>query len=435
MSESTRHIGEEEQLQIELLAKRLQGSVTVVDILNWLENFRQDERADALEIASRLEFVSEKHLLECIDESVKQLLEANPNDITYILLPLGLFGKSGTLLTYYLKKCPTYDSRSSRFILVESPSALQQVLTQRNIQRNDRLVILDDFLGSGESMEDFYVRNLVPVVTGSHIDGKDIFILAAHYMEAAMQLLASRIPHVRVFGKLRTKCFSRRTSIWGSRARSVKLRELAYRYGEQLEYLRRDALGFGNSQALLVYPYNAPDNTLTIFWSDNYCSEISRNWTPLYPRHQQLRISAAKDARQRMAMELGVLRFADEGIVAKLHTGSRNLGWKSFNFITREDFRLYAYMQLIRQRRTTSVVRALLGITESDIEEIIQVGERRGLLTPTGALTDEGLRVYSHVLRTLRKMKVELGRADSAKQKREVTYVPKMFNGKTRQHG
>ncbi|MGV9012964.1 MAG: phosphoribosyltransferase-like protein [Flavobacteriales bacterium] len=435
MTVSRRHIGEEEQLQVERLARRLQGSVTVVDILNWLENFRQDERADALELASALEFISEKHLLECMDESVKQLLNACPSDITFVLLPLGGYGKSGTLLTYYLKKCPTYDSHSSRFILVESPSALQQVLDRRNTQTHDRLVVLDDFLGSGESMEDFYDLKLVPVINGTHVDGKDTFILAAHYMEAAMQLLAPKIPHVRVFGKLRTKCFSRRNSPFGSRARNVELRELAYRYGQQLEYLRRDALGFGNSQALLVYPYNAPDNTLTIFWSNNYCSEISRNWIPLYPRDQPLRISEAKDARKRMAMELGLLRFADQDIVTKLRTGTGDLGWKSFNFITREDFRLYAYMRLTRQRRATSIVRALLGITESDIEQIIKIGEERGLLTPGGALTDEGLRVYGQGLKTLRKMKADFLRAETVRQPREVIYVPKMFNGKTRQHG
>jgi hypothetical protein len=52
--------------------------------------------------------------------------------------------------------------------------------------------------------------------------------------------------------------------------------DIAHRFGRDL--VKDNPLGYGNSQAAIVFEENCPNNSLPILWSDR------GNWRPLFPR-------------------------------------------------------------------------------------------------------------------------------------------------------
>lgn len=61
----------DEQISIELLAVRLKNSVTPLQILGWLDNFKSDHRALAHELLSRLEYITEQELQDIADKALQ----------------------------------------------------------------------------------------------------------------------------------------------------------------------------------------------------------------------------------------------------------------------------------------------------------------------------------------------------------------------------
>ena len=54
--ENSLQIDELKKLQIESITKRLKGSVSSIDILNWLNNFEIKDQAKALTVLSKLDW-------------------------------------------------------------------------------------------------------------------------------------------------------------------------------------------------------------------------------------------------------------------------------------------------------------------------------------------------------------------------------------------
>lgn len=95
-------INEIDQFRIESICKRLKNSVTQIEIVNWLKNFKTYEIGKALSILEKLEFITENEIIELYDSKLKNILEYNQNNI--IIHAVCDYGKSSTLMVYYLKK-------------------------------------------------------------------------------------------------------------------------------------------------------------------------------------------------------------------------------------------------------------------------------------------------------------------------------------------
>jgi hypothetical protein len=80
------------------------------------------------------------------------------------------------------------------------------------------------------------------------------------------------------------KCFFKKSRYYPATDKSEIKREFTSQfcsnYGEKhLLIPKRNRLGYKNSQLLLSFAHNTPDNTVPIFW------EECENWTPLFKRY------------------------------------------------------------------------------------------------------------------------------------------------------
>lgn len=147
------------------------------------------------------------------------------------------------------------------------------------------LVMLDDFVGTGKQATEL----LHPFADecGALLQAKGIqtfFIAVSGFAEAKANLTkyttGGGLPPISVhfcdtLGEA-DRCFSAVSRIFPEQEEMLKAREVAKEKGTRLE--KNAPLGYGDSQAALVFFESCPNNTLPILWSSR------SGWLPLFPR-------------------------------------------------------------------------------------------------------------------------------------------------------
>jgi hypothetical protein len=146
------------------------------------------------------------------------------------------------------------------------------------------LVFVDDYVGTGKSSCD-YVDEMIDKCKAVLLAKKvRLFFLAMAGTEAGIQKLEEHIAqsgvdirvHVNVRLGAKDICFGAESRVFPDPHERLRAQDVAERIG--LGLCRRDPLGFSNSQAMVVFSHNCPNNSLPILW------ERSANWIPLFRR-------------------------------------------------------------------------------------------------------------------------------------------------------
>lgn len=409
----------EEQVSIELLAVRLKNSVTSLQILGWLDNFKSDHRELAHELLLRLEYITEQELQDIADKALQAwFTKVRPQPGDRILFnPVGDIGKSGTLITYYLQKTPTFiDFKKHNDVkFLPSEEALWNIIDTGNFSIRSHIVFYDDFGGSGKSVDKYLRKFIGRLAVGGNIISISTLLLFG--LSTARKYLTEKWGSFNhILQEERHKVFVPRHSPFGIRAKEI--REIAYLYGSRLYQY---PLGYLNSQALLVFPYGCPNNTIPIIWSNK------DDWTPLYPRFPERRISDAKRIRRDYASTLSQFREMGGSLFV---TGSKKLPWKSIQFITRTDFLTFGLIRCLRQGRDKPAVCQILGITGADFDDLISEAIRRGILDEQRHLTLKGMEEYDQLLYQSRNVRREILKTTLPVSDAEM-YIPKAFEGES----
>ena len=173
---------------------------------------------------------------------------------------------------------------SENRISAESVQPLRS-LKRRMQQRQDiqRLVLIDDFAGTGRTITDGLAREL-EFLRSVNERGVRILLLS-------LVGFADARTHIEKFVRQRSldlhvffcdelgpehKAFSESSRIFPDAMERDRARQVAEAKGVVLE--KKQPLGYGDMQATVVFHDSCPNNTLPILWSRN------SNWEPLFPR-------------------------------------------------------------------------------------------------------------------------------------------------------
>lgn len=277
-----------------------------LDILhNWLSNFTgqaaalEEEQKVALNLMSNFMLYSEKEIkylckaaLSIIKQTIIRQKVANgivvtANDILqeitdhYRFSYIGEAGESGAHLLYQFRQenrlLNEHCKEPSKFLLEPCNDA---GLPEAN------LVFIDDFLGTGRTACKFWDSTLVKI--------------NAKYPRAKMNFLAlvsttRAIQEIKTYTGLNVlspqvldchyKVFSEDSLIFATNEGREAAKNICEFYGSRL-VRRAHALGYENSQALLGFHHNIPDNTLPIIWSEKVQSG-GKKWSPLFKRYSK----------------------------------------------------------------------------------------------------------------------------------------------------
>lgn len=416
-----------DNITIDIISARLKNVVSPLDIIKWLNNFEENEIKYAIDIASNLTVYTSYEIEEIINSSLNNLFpKLEANDII-IINSIGNFGKSGSMVTYFFQKTDFHRKHNKKIIMLPT---VKNFTVESG--KSYSLVLLDDFVGSGNSVKTYFEDSIDSLKSNF----KEILFVGVAGMKQGVELINPifdriEIPKSNIF----KKAFSSEASYFGYR-NYIQHREFCFKYGIKLTSpkVRKDkskkfinALGYENSQALVSFSHGSPNNTLPIIWSNK------NNWFPLIPRFFSDKISVSKEFRKSISYELSILKeFGSENLQNEFFTHQIKKGKKSFSSVSKIDFSIYAIIKLSRSGFTEINICQKLGILTKDYEQILEIGNQRGLFNQGNNLTLFGLELYQDAKKCIKikKRSFEYESADYFAVKK-INYIPRKFNGKS----
>ena len=289
----------------------------VVD--QWLDNFKGEfecegtERAHALYLLSKFLFLGRNEVrqllramfVELVRHPLTSEVRAHLNDSMdfegiyqgYVseiertrFLGLGNPAESGTHILYdfrHANRIPTRYFVSPHELFT---GGLNDPTTSWEFPYVHRLIFIDDFCGTGTQARDMgakYVPLMRQVAMRSNVSIEVWYLtLLATTNGLACLRQASVFDRVECVSELDSsyRAFDVDSQFYArppSAITKAKAEEIARRYGERLQ--PGFPLGYGNSQLLVGFHHNVPDNTLPIFSHD----QPQLPWYPVFPRDEK----------------------------------------------------------------------------------------------------------------------------------------------------
>lgn len=424
--------------RIEDLLPRFRGDISAIEIGNWLDQFDQLDHLNALELLSGVSYRNTDDLIENYQILLVSLMNQIPEKETlHIFLP-GYYGKSSHSMAYYLRKTaplhPAWQKLKAKKIkIVGNRKELIEIIKknlQQNPQKTTFLCFLDDFIGTGQQMEEKVLQPInkelksdgFPIIIHGSAEYR-VFLLAQFAMKKGKRLLSKYIDTDKIFADDLYRAFQSRDSVFGNRKKVSAIRELCFRYGTAISPPKKQRtsfhpLGYHNSQALLAFTHTTPNNTVPILWSPNRIRDSKEIfWQPVFPRFGAQRIDRAKKMKKEArfwlatAKRLNLLEF------------SQRKGAKSSLI----DLRLMILLKLLRQKRKIPVICQVLNLSEANVLEILKEGISRGILDSDFKLTLNGHELYNQILKEI--IKLRQARRLAEQRSEVVHYIPKKFRG------
>ncbi len=259
---------------------------------NWISNFTSDNEKDiAFRLLNMIEFYSQDKIRSKLKNLHGKLKAYGININSTIFLGLGRGGKSGQHVLYFYR---TREPNAEEIITKDGSDIFNEDLLELS---RKSIVFVDDFIGVNGKQAINYIKQFFDMPSNLEKKGiinserkKDLddillkipkFYLAIVGFETGINKLKKELNiNVLVEDTLtdENKAFSPKRNIFGNKTEIV--RDIIKKIGEKI--YPEGPLGWEDNEALIVFNYNTPTNTLPIFWSEGVSNY---KWYPLFERY------------------------------------------------------------------------------------------------------------------------------------------------------
>lgn len=399
---------------IESLCFKFGHAVTEYDVFRWLQNFKEDEWTMAMNVLDKVVYYSSDRIDEIVESYIKQIIQEYQDKHIYIQ-PSGSVGKSGHVMAYHAKKV---------IEKLENEGLPKDVLTLLNlknivnIKKNSVIVLLDDFSGTGESIQKFYDKYVKGIVNPVQVH---VCALTVAYLEKASVYLKITCD-IKLYGEFHQIAFARRGSVFGYEKNMIIARDFCFKKGEILlpNWKNEDLkpLGYKNGQALVCFEHTTPNNTIPILWYEEMIPGTDKKWNAIFPRFASSRIDRGRRLRQCSGFWISAMQ--------KMNLP--NIDWAMHHTV--ESLRLISVVAQKYRSRSDLYIAQTLGLNINDVKEIVILGKDKGLFDEHGALTSNARTIYEEIRRRDKILEHDIPKRMSQQLINEV-YVPKSFRGIT----
>ena len=343
----------------DIVSVRFYNQITPYDVIRWLFNFEDEDVELAVQLLEHVIFLRDDDVKGRLYDQIVKL----PRDRKKHIVPLGKPGKSGSAVSYWIHGLmKRNDLQSMNF-----HSSVESFISYRNSAKwetqKDIVVYVDDFIGSGGSvvtalsLEEKIVR---PEVLSDASSGR-LYVIAAIVMDNGYSKISQDISGAIILGDLHCKGFDPHKKVFGSYFKTKAVREMCYKYGKQL--FKDFPLGFENTQSLVLMQHSSPNNTVPVLWSNKQYQ--GRNWIPLVPRNNLLKIERAYTDRTSVCRWLSCLK--------KIFVGGSEYVDFSLLFTT-SNFNLVFILICLIRRKSEAFIYNTMGISLVEMDCLWQEG-------------------------------------------------------------
>lgn len=299
-----------------------ENKVDNVDIDKWLDNFTitnfdtdvDKQRLHALYLLSCFMYFGNREIREMLKSVfrdkvkhplIKSIRKSNGNsnnsqliNSQYVnslkkvrFIGVGNPAESGTHLLYYFRQennlpSKLFINQSEIFNFTNNENGVVGVTIQD--MSINRYVFLDDLSGTGTQV----IKRTAETIKTIKAQNSEAVIqyVALFATKEAINKIKEKVDFndVACIFELNDtfKCFSTDsrcfpTTVNPSIDKSY-LEKMSRTYGKKISRNHADALGYNDSQLLLGFTHNTPNNTLPIFWS------VRKQWQPIFKRYSKL---------------------------------------------------------------------------------------------------------------------------------------------------
>lgn len=396
---------------IESICFKFGHAVTEYDVFRWLRNFDENEWNMALNVLDKVVYYSSDRIDETIEYWLRKILIKYHSKAVYII-PSGSVGKSGHVMAYHAKKV------IEKIGLPDNQLVLSNLKALNNIPSKVVLVLLDDFSGTGESIEKFFNEKVKEVTEKKRLV---YCALTVAFMQKAEDALWNECG-IKIYGDQYKPAFTRRGSVFGYEKNMVLVRDFCFKKGEALmpDWKNQDLkpLGYKNTQSLICFEHTTPNNTLPILWYEKEMPGSDKKWNAIFPRFASSRIDRGRRLRQSSNFWLSAMQ--------KMNLS--NIDWSRNH--TTDSLRLISLVAQKYHQRSDYYIAQVLGISLNDLGEIIELGKNKGLIDVNGNLTIVARQIYEEIRKKDRILEHDL-QLSIANSNIEKLYVPTSFRGIT----
>lgn len=369
----------------DIVSVRFYNQITPYDVIRWLFNFDDEDVELAVQLLEHVIFLRDDDVKGRLYEQISKLPKDRPKHI----VPLGKPGKSGAAISYWIHGLmKRNDLQSMNF-----HSSVEAFISYRNSVAwetlNDVVVYVDDFIGSGGSVVTALLsldkKDMRPEVLSDAYSGR-LYVVAAIVMDNGYSKITKDISGAVILGDSHYKGFDPHKKVFGSYFKTKAVREMCYKYGEQL--YKGWPLGFENTQSLVLMQHSSPNNTIPVLWSDNQYQ--GRNWNPLMPRNNLLKIERAYTDRNSVYRWLSCLK--------KIFV----VGSESVDFgllFTKSNFNLVFILICLIRRKSEAFIYNAMGISFVEMERLWQEGMDKGIWDSKHYPTSLALNEYKDAMK------------------------------------
>ena len=398
-----------------IVSVRFYNQITPYDVIRWLFNFDDKDVELAVQLLEHVVFLRDDDVKGRLYEQILKL----PNDTRKHIVPLGKPGKSGAAVSYWIHGLmKRKELRKMRF-----HSSIEEFISYRNSVAwetlNDVVVYVDDFIGSGGSVVtalSFEEKNVRPEVLSDACSGR-LYVVAAIVMDNGYSKITKDISGAIILGDSYCKGFEPHKKVFGSYFKTKAVREMCYKYGEQL--YKGCPLGYKNTQSLVLMQHSSPNNTIPVLWSNNQYQ--GRNWNPLVPRNNLLKIERAYTDRNSVFRWLSCLKkiFVD---------GSECVDYGLL--FTKSNFNLVFILICLIRRKSEAFFYTAMGISFVEMERLWQAGMDKGIWDSKHKPTSLALNEYKDAIKRYKILRND-GRQEFSLilDEKDNIYIPETFRG------
>ncbi|MES5100051.1 hypothetical protein ABUK73_17635 [Agrobacterium sp. BA1120] len=255
------------------------ADVTAEAVINWILQFDEPDFDLALRVIRNLNVIGQKDIDRGLRVAFSKLSRkaiekgARITSRNTLFAAMGDVGKSGAMISYHFRM--NAEVSEENFL---SPDTIDYI-RQGKIEN---IVLIDDIIGTGHQATkeiNSVATELIPLGV------KNIFVLTVCGMREAIVEIEENTKAF-TFSAFEYSAIDTASSLDSSfyadvphDSRSTLLERLTS-YGKVC--YPRWPLGYGKIAGLIVFPYNTPNTTLPVLWSDN------NEWIPLFRRVKRL---------------------------------------------------------------------------------------------------------------------------------------------------
>lgn len=387
---------------------RFYNRITERNVYDWLRNFEQEEVEYAIEVIKHIEYYREDDIINILTEALNPYI--NQTDKNLHIVPIGKAGKSGQMVVYIIQGIlkPLFAQRQ-RFHYYPD---IEKVAVEQ-LKENDVLFYVDDVIGTGNTFAKYVKKNDKVRTSLDETFTAEVILLCIATTMGGKVRLERDYPSLKLIGEEKRKAFDVDRSCFGGYYRMLPIREFAFKYGKKIAG-KDCALGYENSQLLIVFSHAVPNNSLPILWKQ------TDKFTPLVPRSYE--VKGKKAFMDRNETNRWLFFF--------MHFFQMNDKYDASQiFHDKDNFMLMSVLRLLLQGQDELRIANQLGLHRPDMDVIWQKGIVANLWNDKHIITDACQKRYQELLKQMKFENTLYNRDNKREEEKELVYVPETFRG------